>query len=90
MNKFDGRTFTPYRHDPEEPERVFPGRSGLKFQTQRNLWVGSKGAVLELFDRKEQVFSTIGHPIPFIQGYFFVTEDQTGNLGIGTAYGLDK
>ena len=52
LNKYDGRTFQVYRHDPDDPgslrdhfiESLYEDRAG-------NLWVGTQSGWLERYDR---------------------------------------
>lgn len=57
LDKFDGTTFTVYRHKPGDPKSlqsneilsVFEDKSG-------NLWIGTSGGSLSLYDRKNDAF----------------------------------
>jgi signal transduction histidine kinase/ligand-binding sensor domain-containing protein len=57
LNKYDGVSFTVYRHEPENPDSlrndyilsIYEDRSGV-------LWVGTKGGWLEKYDRETDQF----------------------------------
>jgi signal transduction histidine kinase/ligand-binding sensor domain-containing protein len=81
LNKFDGRTFQVYRHDPEDPgslrdhfiESLYEDRAG-------NLWIGTQSGWLERYDRTEDRFihTQVGSHV------LAMLEDSTGIFWVGT------
>ena len=85
LNRYDGHTFTVYRHDPEDPQSlrddyisaIYEDRSGV-------LWVGTQLGWLERYDREQDRF------IAFDIGTWItaVHEDRSGLLWVGGQGGL--
>ncbi len=96
LNKYDGYSFTHYKHDPENPTSISDSAiNHIYLDSRGQLWVGT-AAGLDRFVRQDQTFehslvdpglsgSPDGVPISSI------SEDRSGNLWIGTSgHGLKQ
>jgi len=94
LNRFDGSNFTVYRYKSDDP-------SGLQANDIRslhedragNLWVGSAGGSLSLFNRKKNVFEHF--PVAEIKGlssYVIrsISSDAQGMIWVATLNGIDE
>jgi signal transduction histidine kinase/ligand-binding sensor domain-containing protein len=85
LNRYDGHSFTVYRHDPEDPQSlrddyissIYEDRSGV-------LWTGTQQGWLEKYGREQDRFT------PYDIGSWItsVHEDRSGVLWIGAREGL--
>ncbi|MEO7214753.1 two-component regulator propeller domain-containing protein [Mucilaginibacter sp.] len=88
INKYDGYTFTIYKHNPEKP---FSISNNFVFDVQEdragNLWVGTAGG-LDKFDRERDVF--IHYTVPGANVFTVKTiyQDSKGRIWVGTLNGL--
>jgi len=93
LNKYDGKQFTVYKHDPEDPltlsdsfiSAIFEDRNGI-------LWIGTRSG-LDRFDRTAGIFTHSQHnpEDPNSLGGTWVTaihEDLQGRFWVGTIAGL--
>lgn len=90
LNRYDGYTFTIYRHDPENPHSLsnnvvralYEDRAGM-------LWIGTEGGGLNVFDRNTEQFKHYRHD-PDSPGSLShdtvgtIYEDRNGTLWIGS------
>lgn len=96
LNKYDGYTFTVYRHDPQKPTSLsnngvmalYEDRSGV-------LWIGTFGGGLNKFDRKKEQFIRYDYEpndVHSLSNNFVkkIYEDSFGELWIATEGGLNK
>jgi two-component system sensor histidine kinase ChiS len=81
LNRYDGYSFTVYRHDPDDPgsprddfiESIYLDRSGV-------LWVGTQDGWLERYDRETDQFTH--HQVS--SHVFAITEGTDSALWLGT------
>lgn len=88
LNKFDGNTFTAYRHNAADTSSINANQILSLFEDPSgNLWIGTNNG-LSLYDRKRDVFInfnlTKGTPARCL------CSDYEGNLWIGGYWGLYK
>jgi ligand-binding sensor domain-containing protein/signal transduction histidine kinase len=96
LNKFDGRTFEVYRHDPEDPNsltdsiivEIYEDRVG-------NLWIGTYRGGLNHFDpRTDQFTAFMENPEDSNSlsdnHVTAILEDRSGLLWVGTTEGLNR
>jgi len=95
VNRFDGREFKVFRHKPEDSTSLSESDTRVVFEdSQNNLWVGTQGNGLNLFDRASQSFKHFN----FDQNGRYknaniiveMIEDEIGNLWLGTRQGVVK
>ncbi|GAB2536064.1 hybrid sensor histidine kinase/response regulator [Spirosoma aerophilum] len=97
LNRFDGYTYTLYRHDPKKATSLSNSYIHTIFEDkQGQLWVGTDDGGLSLFDRNTETFTNYQH----IQGVnnslshnkvMAIVQDTQGYLWVGTAGGgLDR
>ncbi|UCF60837.1 MAG: hypothetical protein JSV37_13930 [Anaerolineaceae bacterium] len=82
LSKYDGYSFTTYRHDPDDKGSLRDNYIfSLFVDSGGTLWVGTFEGALERFDRVEDTFIhyDIGERI------YDITEDTAGDLWLGTA-----
>lgn len=88
LNRFDGRTFTVYRHVLEDPSTLPSSRvTSLHVDRRGRLWVGTMGG-LALFDRTTETFrvppGAPGHPdSPCAADVTAIAPDPSGSLWTG-------
>lgn len=86
LNKYDGYTFTIYKHDPEDPSTLSNSAITAGFKDSRgNLWFGTNNG-LNRFDRETETFER------FLDGpsglsISAIAEDPQGFLWIGASDG---
>lgn len=97
VNRETGRVVARYQHDPNDPQSidvtdrvldVYEDRAGM-------LWVTHFDRRLDRFDPETGVFTRFRHDANdrstlSSDNVFFVAEDRSGNLWMGTADGLDR
>jgi len=93
LNKFDGYTFTVYKHDPFNSNTVSNDNAGNIFADRDGLiWIGTWGGGLDRFDPKSGTFTNFQHsadnPTSLshnrVQTIF---QDSSGTIWVGTAGG---
>ncbi|MEO6048300.1 MAG: two-component regulator propeller domain-containing protein [Candidatus Kapaibacterium sp.] len=91
LNKFDGYHFTIYRHDPADTTSLSDGSVNTIFEDRGgNLWIGTHGRGLNLFDRVHERFIHVPQP-PYNRrmgdrgNVTAICEDLLGNLWFVTA-----
>ncbi len=60
LNKYDGTSFTVYKHSDTDPKSL-PANNVISLHEDRfgNLWIGTNGGSLVVYDRKKDEFSNI-------------------------------
>lgn len=93
LNAFDGRSFTRFRHDRQDPGSLSDDNVWELFEdSQRNLWVGTLRGGLDLYDRYTHTFHHYrdGDVNSIRSNYISaITEDREKNIWIGTNEGID-
>src|ERR1043165_6074737 len=57
LNRFDGTNFKIYRHKPDDPASLQSNEIlSLHEDKESNLWIGTGGGSLSLYDRKKDAF----------------------------------
>lgn len=93
LNKFDGTNFTVYKHKSEDPTGIQANDiRALHEDKSGNLWIGSSGGSLSLYDRKKNSF--INFPANTKDGLISdvirsVYSDYTGKIWVASFSGLD-
>jgi signal transduction histidine kinase/ligand-binding sensor domain-containing protein/CheY-like chemotaxis protein len=88
LNRYDGYTFTVFRHDPEVPTSLSDNFIHSLFEdSEGRLWIGTAQGV-DLFDREKETFQ---HIDPLDNGYVLkIIQDDGGDLWMGGSTGLVK
>jgi len=91
LNRYDGYTFTVFRHDPEDSTTV---RSNyiytLMEDRQGRLWVGTAEGI-DLFDRTTETFRHMRTGMEHIRDIVqSITQDKHGDLWVGHSQGVVK
>jgi streptogramin lyase len=91
LNRYDGYTFTVFRHDPEDSTTV---RSNyiytLMEDRQGRLWVGTAEGI-DLFDRTTETFRHMRAGMEHIRDIVqSITQDKHGDLWVGHSQGVVK
>lgn len=95
LNKFDGYTFTTYRHSPRDPSSLSDNVIwALQEDHEGTLWVGTENG-LNVYDRDTDTFIHYAEDVQdstslsssLIRSIY---EDRQGTLWIGTFQGLNK
>lgn len=94
LNKFDGTTFTVYKHRSDEPNGLQANDiKALHEDRSGNLWIGSSGGALSLYNRKKNSFIHIpaaAGPNSLSSDVLkSICSDITGKIWIATYGGLD-
>ena len=96
LNKYNGYSFTVYKHDPDDPNSLSHNVVRALYEDQDGtLWIGTNGGGLDRFDRETETFvhyqydpndphSLSNDSVVSIQ------QDQSGALWVGTNKGLNK
>jgi ligand-binding sensor domain-containing protein len=93
LNRFDGKNFKVYQHEPGVQYTLSSSFIWTILEdSQNNLWVGTSGGGLNLFDRKSGRFHSFEHDTSNPNSISFNTvtalfEDSEGTLWIGTEGG---
>ncbi|MBZ0206565.1 MAG: response regulator [Flavobacteriales bacterium] len=88
LNRYDGYTFTVFRHDPEEPNSINDNFIHSVFEDREGrLWTGTAQGV-DLFDRETETFL---HIDPMGNGAVIgIVQDEEGDLWMCGSTGLVK
>ena len=89
LNKYDGYTFTHYRHVPDDPHSLSHNHVWTMIEDDEGtLWIGTNGGGLNRFDRDTEQFTQYrgGNSSRDVSGDFIRTiyQDREGTLWIGT------
>ncbi len=95
LNRYDGYEMTVYGHKPDDPGSISYNRTFRLYEDKRdNLWVGTLGRGLNLFDRDLNRFERFSvDPENSEPGYYGnsvidMFEDSRGNFWVGKTNGL--
>lgn len=94
LNRFDGYTFTIFRHNPEDSTSLSNNYIRSIFQDRKGIiWIGTKGG-LNIFDPKTQAFSHFQHdPNNMVSlsnnNVRSIIQDHQNSIWIGTDRGLN-
>ncbi|MDM8559806.1 two-component regulator propeller domain-containing protein [Candidatus Parabeggiatoa sp. HSG14] len=96
LNKYDGYTFTHYRHDPQNPDSL--GNSFIYTiyeDSKGDVWIGTDGGGLDKYDRQRDKFIHYRHDSQNPNSLssdtvLSIYEDFKGILWISTYNGLNK
>jgi len=92
LNKYDGYSFTVYRHSPGDPDSLSNNRVRSIYQDREGtIWIGTDGGLNKL-DRETERFTSYQNdpndPHSLSSNYVsLIYEDRTGTLWIGTRGG---
>lgn len=94
LNRYDGYRIYNYKHDVKDSSSLGSDYITVLYEdTHNNLWVGTAGGGLSLYDRDKDSFITFreGDGTSGISNDAItaITEDGHGNLWIGTYWGLN-
>ncbi len=91
LNRYDGYTFTVFRHDPEDSTTVRNNYIySLLEDEQGRLWVGT-GAGLDLFDRVNETFRHVYAGSAFIKDIVqTIAQDANNDLWVSHSSGVVK
>ena len=96
LNRYDGNSFTVYRHDPENPDTISDNLITALFEDSLGtLWVGTGGGGLDGFERDSGHFIHHHHnpedPTSLTDDHVrAIYEDRAGGLWIGTETGATR
>ncbi|MCP4601960.1 MAG: histidine kinase [Proteobacteria bacterium] len=96
LNKYDGYTFTVYKHDPEDPSSLASNWiSAMLEYDSETLWIGTGDGGLGRYDQTLQSFTNYRNdpddPSSLSDDEITaIFKDQDGVLWIGTGSGLDR
>ncbi|MEP7144470.1 MAG: two-component regulator propeller domain-containing protein, partial [Ferruginibacter sp.] len=94
LDKFDGARFTVYRHKPGDSTSLLANEIlSIHEDKKGNLWIGTSGGSLSLYDRKKDHFShypSVGAPNTIRNNVIrAVSSDFNGNIWIAHFDGID-
>jgi ligand-binding sensor domain-containing protein/serine phosphatase RsbU (regulator of sigma subunit) len=96
LNKYDGYSFTIYKHDPLDPSSLSDNYVRSIYEDKTGtLWIGTFSGGLNRFDRATEQFTHFVHDPKKNNGLSnnnvqAIHEDRFGMLWIGTERGLNK
>ncbi|HEY4338240.1 MAG TPA: two-component regulator propeller domain-containing protein, partial [Puia sp.] len=94
LNRYDGYSFTAYRHDPANPHSIADNQVKCILEDElHRLWIGTLGGGLCIYDRNKDAFlrlEDVGiHPsFPIEPAIQTLLKDSHGQIWIGTFRGL--
>ena len=95
LNKYDGYSFSNYRHDPDDPNSISSDQIfSICEDSSSDLWIGTLDG-LNKFDSVHETFVSYRH-IPSDENSLshnvinVVYEDRSGMLWVGTPFGLNR
>ena len=81
LNRYDGYTFTVYRHDPDDPHSLRDDSIMTLYEDRAGvLWIGTQTGWLEQLDKERGQFSHHQFSGPVLSMY----QDRTGKFWVGT------
>ena len=95
LNRYDGYNFTIYRHDPKNKRSLPTNNITALFEDKAgNLWVGTGGAGLSLYNRDSDSFTTYsskrnGENTLTNGDVNVILQDRKNNIWVGTYSGLN-
>lgn len=95
LNRYDGYEMTVYRYNSDDPHSLNSNNiTAIYEDSENNLWIGTGGGGLHLYDRNHDRFTRIvGDPEDWKtlsdNTIWSILEDSRGDLWIGTSYGLN-
>ncbi|MFC2088938.1 two-component regulator propeller domain-containing protein, partial [Calditrichota bacterium] len=96
LNKFDGYKFTVYAKDPNDSTSLSNNSVfALHEDTLGNIWIGTIGGGLNIFDRKTERFKIFKYnpddPKTICSNFInTIYQDNQGNIWLGTENGLSQ
>ncbi len=96
LNRYDGYTFTVYRHDPDDSASISDNFVTAIYEDRQGLlWVGTQAAGLNRFDRFTERFVCYRHDPSNLASSSHdrvtaIAEDRSGALWVGTDHGLNR
>lgn len=90
LNRFNGNSFTQFRHDPENPQTIADGSINCLFEDSDGvIWAGTHGGGLNRYDRASETFARFIHdpadPASVGPGSIrSICEDTRGRLWLAT------
>jgi len=89
LNRYDGATFTKYRHNPDDPRTLAHDQVTILYEDRDgNLWVGTANG-LDRLDRATGEFVHVGAGLSG-QYIYALYQDREGSMWIGTNAGLNR
>lgn len=93
LNRYDGYGIKVYKHTIKQNKRLFSNIIQTLYEDRAgNLWVGSQGGILNIYDRENDCLSTYkgskSGKQTVIMDVTCIKEDNEGNLWIGSSMGL--
>jgi len=95
LNRYDGYNFTVYRHDPKNKKSLPTNNTTALFEDKAgNLWVGTSGRGLSLYNRDSDSFTTYSSKRndenTLSSGDVnFIFQDSKNNIWVGTYSGIN-
>jgi len=95
LNRYDGYHFTIYRHEAKNPHSLATNNISTLFEDKAgNLWVGTSGGGLCLYNRNSDSFTTFSAKNDderslSSQDINLIFQDDKGNIWVGTYSGLN-
>lgn len=96
LNRYDGYTFTVFRHDPADPNSLgFNEVTALAEDAEGVLWIGTPGEGVDRYDARTGKFTHYRHnandPTSLSDNEVTVIfQDRSGRMWIGTQGGLNR
>ena len=96
LNRYDGRTFTVYKNDPDNPTSLSHNAiNALMEDRDGQIWIGTWGGGLNRFDPRTQQFTRFqtdpDNPLSVSNdNVTSLLQDKAGTIWVGTLSGLDR